>query len=378
MRQTFIFDIDDRCCCAVRLPHAASSPYSELGVFCMAFDYVIDHLGRPQTRLINPTEPERLSRPAGDRRPDGSSTPTTSNDPRTDLRTPSTATSTLSALEGFLVDSGTPKSLATAILDSHSSVDLTVVLNKVAQRQAGDEHPVTQIESAASRRITVGLVPIETGLPHTPARSGSNRFDAVAYEPAFAIEVQWMLSDAIRLLHDPSGRSTYMRLSRRTVDQRLARVPTDSTSRTQRRRQVLAGAYILKYTESPTVTLVATGTVIVDAIVAAECLGRTGIRADVVCVTSPQQLLAAVQTRRGIGSAPAWILDEAFPALRAAPMVTLVDGHPQCLAFLTTVNDVPGLSLGVGGHTDPIGAPRGIHRDHAVRGIVRAALDLIR
>jgi pyruvate dehydrogenase complex dehydrogenase (E1) component len=40
----------------------------------------------------------------------------------------------------------------------------------------------------------------------------------------------------------------------------------------------------------------------------------------------------------GIG-ATAWILDQAFPADRSAPLVTVLDGHPHTLAFLASVKD---------------------------------------
>jgi pyruvate dehydrogenase E1 component len=40
-------------------------------------------------------------------------------------------------------------------------------------------------------------------------------------------------------------------------------------------------------------------------------------------------------------------LDEIFPAARAAPIVTVLDGHPHTLSFLSSVRCVPLVSLGV-------------------------------
>ncbi len=44
----------------------------------------------------------------------------------------------------------------------------------------------------------------------------------------------------------PDGSSSYLRLSTRPVDQRLAAVPADPAARERRRRQVVAGAYLLR------------------------------------------------------------------------------------------------------------------------------------
>ncbi len=68
----------------------------------------------------------------------------------------------------------------------------------------------------------------------------------VSYEPAFALEVEWCLLDSLAHLGRPDGRSSYLRLSTRPVDQALAEVPTDPAARERRRRLVLAGAYRLR------------------------------------------------------------------------------------------------------------------------------------
>ena len=57
-------------------------------------------------------------------------------------------------------------------------------------------------------------------------------------------------------------------------------------------------------------------------------------------MTSPGLLFDAVQARAGRGAAETWILDAAFPARRAAPLVTVLDGHPHTLAFLAGINQV--------------------------------------
>jgi pyruvate dehydrogenase E1 component len=199
----------------------------------------------------------------------------------------------------------------------------------------------------------------------------------VSYEPAFAIDVEWTLLDSISRLGRPDGSSSYLRLSTRPVDQTLAAVPTDPAARERRRRQVVAGAYTLRHTEKPAVPLVGMGAMITETLTAADRLAEQGIAADVVCVTSPGLLFEAMQARRGLADGPSWILDQVFPADRAAPMVTVLDGHPHTLAFLAGINHVPGAALGVSkfgqvGSLDDVYLYHGIDTDS----IVRAALDI--
>ncbi|MEE2058064.1 transketolase-like TK C-terminal-containing protein [Rhodococcus artemisiae] len=200
----------------------------------------------------------------------------------------------------------------------------------------------------------------------------------ISYEPAFAIDVEWTLLDSISRLGRPDGSSSYLRLSTRPVDQSLAAVPSDPAARERRRRQVVAGAYTLRQCENPAVTLVGMGAVITETLAAADRLADQGIAAEVVCVTSPGQLFEAVQARRGLADGPSWILDQVFPADRAAPMVTVLDGHPHTLAFLTGINNVRGAALGVSSFGQ-VGSLEDVYKYHGIDtdSVVRAGLDLI-
>lgn len=200
----------------------------------------------------------------------------------------------------------------------------------------------------------------------------------VSYEPAFAIDTEWTLLDSISRLGRPDGSSSYLRLSTRPVDQTLANVPTDPAARERRRRQVVAGAYTLRRTEDPAVSLVGMGAVITETLAAADRLAAQGIATDVICVTSPGRLFEAVQARRGLADGASWILDQVFPADRAAPMVTVLDGHPHTLAFLTGINNVPGSALGVSTFGQ-VGSLEDVYKYHGIDtdSVVGAALDLI-
>jgi pyruvate dehydrogenase E1 component len=202
----------------------------------------------------------------------------------------------------------------------------------------------------------------------------------VSYEPAFALDAEWTLLACLTRLGRPDGSSAYLRLSTRPVDQTLAAVPADPAARERRRRQVVAGAYLICRAErAPDVTIAAMGVLLPEALAAAQRLAAAGAAADVVCVTSPDLLFRALRARQGHGDAPAWILDQAFPADRAAPLVTVLDGHPHTLAFLGGINQVRAVTLGVtsfgqSGDLDDVYRYHGIDAD----AVVRAALDITR
>jgi pyruvate dehydrogenase E1 component len=199
----------------------------------------------------------------------------------------------------------------------------------------------------------------------------------ITYEPAFALDTEWTLLASLARLGKPDGSSAYLRLSTRPVNQTLAAVPTDPAARERRRRQVVAGAYPVRRTDNPKATIAAMGAVIPEALAAADRLQQAGIPADVVCVTSPGLLYRALRARQGHEPAESWILDQVFPADRATPLVTVLDGHPHTLAFLATINQVRQTSLGVT-RFGQSGSIEDVYRYHGLDtdSIVRAALDL--
>jgi pyruvate dehydrogenase E1 component len=209
----------------------------------------------------------------------------------------------------------------------------------------------------------------------------------VSYEPAFAVDTEWCLLASLARLGRPDGSSAYLRLSTRPVSQKLAAIPADPAARERRRRHVVAGAYPLRRpaaageqgSGTPAVTIAVMGAVVPEALAAAERLDAAGTPADVVCVTSPGLLFRALRARQGQFQPPGepWILEQAFPAARATPLVTVLDGHPHTLSFLATVNRVPHVALGVA-QFGQSGAPEDLYRYNGIDAdsIVRAALDL--
>jgi pyruvate dehydrogenase E1 component len=207
---------------------------------------------------------------------------------------------------------------------------------------------------------------------------GAEQPGCVSYEPAFAVDVEWCLLASLARLGRPDGSSTYLRLSTRPVDQQLAAVPADPAARERRRRQVVAGGYLLRHADRPVVTIAAMGAVLPEALAAADRLAALGHPADVVCVTSPGLLFAGLRARRGLGDAPDWVLDAVFPAERARPLVTVLDGHPHTLAFLGGINRVRQTALGVTAFGQS-GSLEEVYRLHGIDAdaVVAACLDVI-
>ena len=199
------------------------------------------------------------------------------------------------------------------------------------------------------------------------------------YEPAFAIDVEWTLLAALARLGRPGGRSAYLRLSTRPVDQTLAAIPDDPAARERRRRQVVAGGYPLRRADGPpAVTIAAMGAVVPEALGGGRPAHRAGRRRSTSCASRPPACCStpcrpAPARARG----ESWILDAILPARRAAPLVTVLDGHPHSLAFLAGVNQVRAAHLGVSafGQSGGLGE---VYRHHGLDTdtIVRAALDL--
>ena len=113
-----------------------------------------------------------------------------------------------------------------------------------------------------------------------------------------------------------------------------------------------------------------------EALRAAEVLERSGIAAEVVCVTSADLLFRAHRSERGLDRSGDGVLAELFPV--RAPVVTVLDGHPHVLAFLGAALRVASTPLGV----DDFGQSGAIdelyeHYEVDTETIVGAALDLI-
>ncbi len=183
------------------------------------------------------------------------------------------------------------------------------------------------------------------------------------YEPAFAQELDWIMLEAVRQVVDREhGRSSYLRLSTKPVDQTLMAEALARLGEDALRAQVLAGGYRLidrtvdtpDLPDSDVVHIAAGGIMVPEAVEAARRLQAEGVAVNVINVTSPQRLYNTITASRGALLRDAWQqpdmghLATLIPRNeRRAPIVTVQDGASHSLAFLGSAWGTPVVPLGV-------------------------------
>jgi len=152
------------------------------------------------------------------------------------------------------------------------------------------------------------------------------------YEPAFADELAAMMELAFRLIDDPSGESTYLRLSTRAIRQ-IER--TDD----HWREGALAGGYWLRQPEpGAEAAIVAMGAVMSEALAAWEDLSADIPGIGLLSVTSPDLLhrgWTAAQAGRWNGERRPSHAETLLSSLApSAGLVTIADAAPASLSWL--------------------------------------------
>ena len=167
------------------------------------------------------------------------------------------------------------------------------------------------------------------------------------YEPAYALELEWILLAALAELQDrDSGKSAYLRLSTKPLDQAVFNMALERDGEEDLRQQVLQGGYRLldwqaEEAYQPGLNVVhvfVTGAMLPEALEAAQQLEQHGIFANVFNVTSADVLfhdyLATRQQNMQGHRCESWMEALVPVAERSAPVVTLHDAHPHTLAFI--------------------------------------------
>ena len=194
-------------------------------------------------------------------------------------------------------------------------------------------------------------------------------------EPAYATEVDWLLCDALQRLGDDDGRSAYLRLSTRPIDQAPFAAALDTMGEERLRAHVLAGGYRLVDAgpdDRPGVTIVTTGVMAPEALEAAAELDAEGVQASVVHLTSPDRVYRswragfaqAVATARVV-RAPSHLHRLIPPAERRRPIVSVHDAASHSLAWLGSAVGTRQYTLGV----DRFGESGTIADLHEIAGI---------
>lgn len=179
-----------------------------------------------------------------------------------------------------------------------------------------------------------------------------------AYEPCYALEVEWLLLEAIRECCDRDhGQASYLRLSTRPVDQAPFNAVLRRMGKEDLRRQTLMGGYRLldgRLTDQTTVVrrhdgqpyrvvIAAVGAIIPEALAAADLLQREGVAVTVLNLVSPKRVFERWQSERGRDPL-GWLI---LPEERQAPIITVQDGASHSLAWLGSVYGAQVTALGV-------------------------------
>ena len=152
------------------------------------------------------------------------------------------------------------------------------------------------------------------------------------YEPAYADELAAMMEEAFRLIDDPAGESTYLRLSTRSIAQ-------IKRSDEGWRDGVLKGAYWLREpAPGSEAAIVAMGAVLPEALAAWEELRDDIPGLGLLSVTSPNLLhrgWTGAQAARWAGERkPSHVEDLLSMLGRDAGLVTIADAAPASLSWL--------------------------------------------
>ena len=165
------------------------------------------------------------------------------------------------------------------------------------------------------------------------------------YEPAFADELAAMMQEAFRLIDDPAGESTYLRLSTRSIAQ-IERADDDW------REGALAGGYWLREPgPNAEAAIVAMGAVMPEALAAWEELKEDVAGLGLLSITSPDLLhrgWTAAQAARWQGERNASHVERLLARLAPnAGLVTIADAAPASLSWLGGVRGQRVAPLGV-------------------------------
>jgi pyruvate dehydrogenase E1 component len=201
--------------------------------------------------------------------------------------------------------------------------------------------------------------------------------DLAYYEPCFGQELEWILLSALDKIRT-RVESTYLRLTTKPADQSLFTPPSDPAELEQLRQQVIAGAYRLVdrsgedgYAPGKNVVNVfACGAMVPGAIDASNQLLEEGVFANVINVTGPGPLYStfqdSVHQSMKTGERDKPFLDGVLsPEERHVPIVTVLDGHPQTLAWLGAALAAPTFPLGVTRYGQS-GTPEDLYREYEI------------
>jgi pyruvate dehydrogenase E1 component len=152
------------------------------------------------------------------------------------------------------------------------------------------------------------------------------------YEPTYADELAAMMEEAFRLIDDPAGESTYLRLSTRSIQQ------VERTDDSWREGSLAGGYWLREPGPGAEAAIVAMGAVMPEALAAWDELQADVPGLGLLSVTSPDLLhrgWTAAQAARWQGKRNASHVEELLSKLSpTAGLVTIADAAPASLSWL--------------------------------------------
>ncbi|MEM8905031.1 MAG: pyruvate dehydrogenase, partial [Actinomycetota bacterium] len=176
-------------------------------------------------------------------------------------------------------------------------------------------------------------------------------------EPAFAQTLDWYLCDALADLSRPGGRSSYLRLTTRPIDQTPLSELVDERGEEAVPLDALAGGFVLRRPDGGApadVVLAGSGAVVPELLEAADLLADEEVPAAVVVVSSADRLhrgwveeLRARSSERAHRAVVPHVESLLAAGRPGAPIVTVHDAASHALSWLGSVVGQPVVPVGV-------------------------------
>jgi pyruvate dehydrogenase E1 component len=165
------------------------------------------------------------------------------------------------------------------------------------------------------------------------------------YEPTFAIETEWALCEALKQCCDRAhGRSSYLRLSTKPIEQNLLEPTMAALGKDELRRQFLAGGYRLPLpsgeragVRGEMLHLITTGVMLPEAIEAARYLESEGVAVNLINLTSPRRAYDSWHAAQQRGDDQHHLATLMPEGTRHAPILAVHDAAPHALAWVGSV-----------------------------------------
>ena len=168
----------------------------------------------------------------------------------------------------------------------------------------------------------------------------------ISYEPAFVDELEVILDHSFNYLQDEKdGGSVYLRLSTKSLDQ-----PNRNLSHEEIEKVVKGGYWLRKPGPSPKFIIAYQGVVAEEVIRASIVLGEKERDFGILSITSSDLLFSDWKKsyENKINSNHLSHIENLFKDLPSdCNIITLMDGHPLTLSWLSGVNGNPSKPLGV-------------------------------